>query len=289
MSSNNFLNKENVKMLWDVISDEDIFRFLTPNVQKEIYNLFLNNLKGFYNNERNASNSLVELNKKYIILILNHIKNNCSHQPSKIKIHNEYPTKESITFEEIQNDRKNKIQHDFERIQEEFDSSMSLKPPPTPKFADETDKPIKEMDKILKQIQQKRNYEIEQINKNHNPNSDSWLKPQETSLKPHREKDKEKSENYIRFKFLTELDDTLSPNNAKKVTFSNNDEINTFDEEHSNEEFQLFSKLKKVNVTPENNNQAELNEDRIAKLERNVASLNERVDKLLALLSQNKN
>ena len=39
------------------------------------------------------------MNKKYILLILNHIKKNFSYQPNKITIHKE-PVKESITYEE---------------------------------------------------------------------------------------------------------------------------------------------------------------------------------------------
>ena len=83
----NFLKEQNIKMLWDVVSDEDIFRFLTPDNQSKIYQLFLNNIEGFSENEGTKTISLVNLNKKYILLILNHIKK--TYSPSKIKIHNE--------------------------------------------------------------------------------------------------------------------------------------------------------------------------------------------------------
>ena len=121
----NFLKEQNIKMLWDVVSDEDIFRFLTPDNQSKIYQLFLNNIEGFSENEGTKTISLVNLNKKYILLILNHIKK--TYSPSKIKIHNEQqqPLKELITFEEIQNDRKSQFEQDFNRIQEEFEDSIS--------------------------------------------------------------------------------------------------------------------------------------------------------------------
>lgn len=305
MSVNLFNTKDNVKMLWDVISDEDIFRFLTHDIQSKIYNLFLNNIQGFFETERKKTNSLVDLNKKFILLILNHIKKTYPYQPSKIKIHNEQPLKELITFEEIQNDRKSQFEKDLNRRQEEFENSMSIKAPPVPEFADkESDKPIKEMDKILKEMQAQRNYEVEQINRNYNNTNqiDNWLKSQETSLKSEKfqnNADKsEQSQNYSRFKFLNEID-TLSPTNPKKnVSFSNNDTINTFSTEteyNDDEDITIFSKLKKVNkkednikleIHESNMNQTNLNEDRIAKLERNITNLNEKMDKILAILSE---
>ena len=305
MSVSLFNKKDNIKMLWDVVSDEDIFKFLTPDIQSKIYNLFLSNIQGFFEVERTKNNSLVDLNKKYILLILNHIKKTYPYQPSKIKIHNEPPVKELITYEEIQNDRKSQFEKDFSRRQEEFEDSMTIKQPPVPEFADkETDRPIKEMDKILKEMQAQRNYEVEQINRTYNTTNqvDNWLKPQETSLKTEKfQNNLDKSEqpqNYSRFKFLNEIEPNLSPTNTKKnVSFSNTDVVNTFttEPEHDEEDINIFLKLKKVNKKEDNIkleiheptiNDKNLNEDRIAKLERNMLNLNEKMDKIIALLSQ---
>ena len=62
MNIGNFLQKENINMLWDVISDEDIFKFLTRDVQSKISQLFLNNINGFFETERTKTNSLIDLN-----------------------------------------------------------------------------------------------------------------------------------------------------------------------------------------------------------------------------------
>ena len=306
MSVSSFNTTDNIKMIWDVISDEDIFTFLTPDIQGKIYNLFLNNIQGFFEVERKKTNLLVELNKKYIVLVLNHIKKTYPYQPNKIKIFNEKPqTKELITFEEIQNDRKSQFEKDFNRRQEEFDDSMTLKAPPLPEFSDkESDKPIKEMDKILKEMQAQRNYEVNQINRTYTTSNhvDNWLKPQETSLKTEKfENNTEKLEepqNQSRFKFLNdlnEIDTSLSPTNSKKnVTFSNTDIVTTF-QEPDEEDNNIFSKLKKVEkkedniilqIHEQNINGTNLNDDRIANLERNVTNLNEKIDKIISLLSQ---
>ena len=66
MDINNFLRKENVNTLWDVISDEEIFKFLPRDIQANIGNLFSTNIKGFFETERVKTNNLIELNKKYI-------------------------------------------------------------------------------------------------------------------------------------------------------------------------------------------------------------------------------
>ena len=93
MSLKQFVQKENIQMLWDVVSDEDIFKFLSPDIQSKIYDVFTNNIKGFFEVEKTKNSSLVDTNKKYILLILNYIKQTYPYQPSKIKIHTEPPIK----------------------------------------------------------------------------------------------------------------------------------------------------------------------------------------------------
>jgi hypothetical protein len=296
MSARQFIQKDNVVMLWEVISDEEIFKFLTRDVQAKVYQLFLNNIQGFFDNEK-MTNSLVDINKKYILLILNHIKRNFNIQPNKITIHQE-PVKESITYEEIQNDRRSKFDRDFNRRQEEFEDAMTIKAPPVPEFADkETDRPIKEMDKILKEMQSQRNYEIEQINRNQNSavQVDNWLKPQETSLKTEKFTPVEQNQTYSRFKFLDQ-ESQEGVKDKKNVSFSNINEIQTFnieDEEDDN----IFSKLKKIrenkkdekkeNITLQIHDTTvfENNEDRLIKLEREVININSKIDKILELLN----
>jgi hypothetical protein len=297
MSARQFIQKDNVAMLWEVISDEEIFKFLTRDVQAKVYQLFLNNIQGFFDNEK-MTNSLVDINKKYILLILNHIKRNFNIQPNKITIHQE-PVKESITYEEIQNDRRSKFDRDFNRRQEEFEDAMTIKAPPVPEFADkETDRPIKEMDKILKEMQSQRNYEIEQINRNQNSavQVDNWLKPQETSLKTEKFTPVEQNQTYSRFKFLDQ-ESQEGVKDKKNVSFSNINEIQTFnieDEEDDN----IFSKLKKIrenkkeekkeNITLQIHDTTvfENNENRLIKLEREVININSKIDKILELLNR---
>ena len=50
MSINDFVKKDNISMLWEVISDVDNFKFLKRDIQGNIYQLFLNNIQGFFEN-----------------------------------------------------------------------------------------------------------------------------------------------------------------------------------------------------------------------------------------------
>lgn len=222
----NFLNKDNVKILWDVISDEDIIKNQSIDFKESIFNLFTSNIKGFYNVESKKSTSLVELNKKYILLILNHankiIQNIISTENKKIKISDETPhnVNELITYEEIQNDRRSQFEKDFNKRQEEFTNAMTLPVPPVPKFSDKLeDGPISEMEKAIQEITAQRNYDVEQINRNNNnsitnSNVDNWLKSQETSLKS------DKLTNHIQ---NTNNTNNNTGNKLKYIKIENND------------------------------------------------------------------
>jgi hypothetical protein len=195
MNTKNFLNNENVKVLWDVVIDEDIIKRQSREFQENILKLFRSNLKGFYDVESQKTTNLVDMNKKYILLILNYankqIKQNVNPEYRKIKILDELPQKkvnELITYEEIQNDKRTQFDKDLNRRQEEFSNSMALPVPPVPKFTDNLDDgPISEIEKAIKELTSQRNYDVEQINKSNNnnlsSNTDNWLKPQETSVK----------------------------------------------------------------------------------------------------------
>ena len=274
---NAFMSKDNITMIWDVISDEDIFKFLSKDIQNDIYKVFLENLQMFYDTERKKPNSLVEVNKKYIMLLLNHIKTQYQQKiPSKIKIINELspqpPTKSLITYEEIHNERKTQFEEDLTKLEEEFTSAMTLPVPDVPDFTDKySDEPISEIDKLLKEMTSKRNYDIEKISQNHS-NATNWLKPQETSIKSDKflsskEKEKEKKQ---------EKNVTWNISNENESNFTN-ENTRLEESEHSIEQT-IFKKLKKVD--PQNN------ENKLKNLEEQVMILNNKMDLILNLLQE---
>ena len=289
MAISDFLTRANISMIWDVISDEDIFKFLSKNIQIKISEVFTNNLKGFYENEIVKNNTLIDLNKKYILLMLSFIKNNYPQQPSKITILEELsPTnqKKLITYEEIHNDRKSQFENDLLKRQEEFTNAMTLKAPPVPDFNDKTEiKPITEMELIIKEMTAQRNYDVEEINRGFNTQiqDDNWLKPRDTSIKnekfqtPFSNSQQEKintndsnvnnSSINSKLKYLKIDNEELRLEQKKNVTWGENItkefEKNEIIKDDKFLEENIFKKLKRVESNPNNNNNEKINNEKI--------------------------
>ncbi len=292
MSINDFLHKDNLATLWDVISDEDIFRFMKKPLQSEISQVFTNNIRGFFESERAKNSNLIEMNKKYIILILNYIKQSVNAKlPTKIKISDEPPpsSKELITYEDLQTDRLSQFDKDLTRRQEEFTSAMKLNVPDAPKFTDNyEDKPITGIDKIIKEMTAKRNYDVEEINRSYTPDvnqTTNWLKPQDTSIKTDKFVPQVSTQNqpprlkHINLDGTRVTNEKLSP--KKNVSWGNDaeDELET----------SIFNKLKRVNnddFSKSNNITITLEEqptmvDRLTNLETQMKMLNDKLDRFL--------
>ena len=217
---------------------------------------------------------MIDLNKKYILIILTYIKNSFSPQkiqhnssqqiPRKIKILDEpiKDKKELITYEDIQNDRTSQFERDLNKYKDEFNDAMSLHIPAVPNFSDnEKDLPIGEMEKLIKEITDKRNYDVEVINRNislnnSDNNADKWLKPQETSIKsekfqqpiqnqPQNQPQKLNLDNKNQ---SIDLNTRPQPDSIKKnVTWGENESVElTQNYADSNIESDLFKKLKKI-------------------------------------------
>jgi hypothetical protein len=298
MSINDFLQKDNLATLWDVISDEDIFRFLKKPVQSEISQVFTNNIRGFFESERAKSSNLIDMNKKYIILILNYIKQSTNAKmPSKIKILDEppAPARELITYEELQTDRLSQFDKDLTRRQEEFTSAMKLNVPEPPKFTDNyEDKPITGIDKIIKEMTAKRNYDVEEINRSYTSDinqTTNWLKPQDTSIKTDKFVPQVATQNQPpRLKHIN-LDGTSvtndKPSPKKNVTWGK-EANNDVDELETS----IFKKLKRVNnddsgksnnitITLEEQSTTPTIDDRLTNLETQMKMLNDKLERFL--------
>ena len=197
------------------------------------------------------------------MLLLNYIKQNFSQKThNKIKILEEKPVKELITYEDIQNDRKSQFEKDLGRIQDEFTNSMTLPVPEVPTFADNyEDTPISEMDKMIQEMTAKRNYEVDQINRNQQNIANDWLQPQETSIKTD--------------KFTQQLPPEINHNKAKHLQLDSNGDlypkknVTWGEDEEFGQEESIFKKLKRVD-TPT--------------LENSLLSLHQKMDLIIDLL-----
>jgi hypothetical protein len=278
MSNQNFIKENNISTLWDVIADEDVFKFLSRDNQMNVFKIFNDNIKGFFETERVNETNLINMNKKYILIILNYIKKNYpNNMPNKIKIFQDSETKEAITYEEIQNEKKSQFEMNLAKRQEEFTKAMSIDIPKTPEFKDNfIDEPINQMEEMIKEITAKRNYDIEQVA--HLQQQDNkWLKPQETSIKNEKlffssQNQGDIKENQQQNKYKNQ------EQKEKNVTWGEN-EVFLPEEQEENEN--IFKKLKTVKNTNEKNFN-----DRLIIIEEKIEIYNKKIDKILDLLQK---
>lgn len=170
----NFIHQDNIDMLWEVVSDQELFRCLSPGVQTQVYSMFIHNLKGFYAAEKEKPHTLVDLNKKYIMLILNHLKTQFpirkirlepvsqrdENSIKEVYTHNEPHTTQDETKSHRVSLQTQQFNEDLMRRQAEFEDAMVLKPPPPPAFTDKLDDgPLLELDAMVKKMQAERNYD----------------------------------------------------------------------------------------------------------------------------------
>lgn len=327
MSVNTFLSKDNIELIWDVIMDEDIFRNRTKDIIININNVFNKLIKDFYDSEKQKFNNLIEMNKQFITIMLNYINNyilkNNSHQqiyqssPKNDKL-NIYQT-DLITSEDIQKNRASQFEKELQLKQQEFTDAISLPVPPIPKFNDEKDEPIGEMETALKQIIAQRNYDIatfnNNISKNENLNTNlnsKWLQSQETSIKSEKinnNKSINQSTNqnikYIKIDneetHNIDIQQEVIDLNKKQLTWSENNvtiEYNEIDNNQTNPftDNNIFKKLKMLPNNSTSNNLFNknqnfnpiLSENKIVELENKVDNLSNKMDIIIKLL-ENKN
>jgi hypothetical protein len=175
-----FLTNENMKLLWDVLMDHELFQNKPKDFLIQINYLLNQNIQSFFEQERNHSQNLIDLNKKFITLLLNHIQKMILTEQTK-----NITKPNLVTSEEIQTHRQNQFEKDLNLKQQEFTNAMTLPVPPTPTFQDKIEESLTELELEIKRTIAQRNYDIEHIQNNiHQVNVDpSWLKSQETSVK----------------------------------------------------------------------------------------------------------
>jgi hypothetical protein len=202
MSVNNFLSKDNVELIWDVIMDEDVIQNKTKDIIIDINNALNKLIRDFYNSERTKFPNLVEMNKYFITLMLNYISNYISNANSNMNKKNQNQNqnqyqlqqfnqnninqKEPITSEDIQQNRVSQFEKELQKKQQEFQNAVTMQMPPIPNFSDKLDEPIGEIEMEVKKMMAQRNYDVEtftnNMNKSGNENN-NWLQSQETSIK----------------------------------------------------------------------------------------------------------
>lgn len=283
MATTDFLQKQNIKMLYELIMENEYF--LNSENKNEVvqFREFLNKIiPQFYEAEKKNMPDLMSMNRKFLEYIFSVLKKNST----KKKVEE----KPLFTIEEIKGKRQIQFDEDFEKRQMDFTNSMKLPVPEVPKFSDSLDKPMDEMDIVVKRTIAQRNMEMNQIytgagNMNKR-DVEKWLTPAETSIKPQHQQqpprkqqskelelsqkiryiklDNEIMDNSVIKNEIIDLDERQklydkppSNNTSKQIKWgkndikeydnnSNNIELNITEINSEDNQFDIFKKLKKT-------------------------------------------
>jgi hypothetical protein len=184
----NFLSKENVEMIWDIILDDgELMKNKTQEQANNISESFISDIRDFFRDEKGIHKSLINMNKKFISNIINkytYTNKKVLQQELRKELRKELQPGLRVTAEDIQATRMSDFEKQFQQKQTEFSSAMTMQVPDKPKFNDEADHPISEMEDLIARTLAQRNFDIDQIHQNlDREKGEGFLKSQETSLK----------------------------------------------------------------------------------------------------------
>lgn len=151
-STVNFMDDNNVQMLWELIIDNDGLQN-NPRGMSVAGDIFKGLIPKFYEKEKNISSDLSEMNKKFSFVIKNIINNKMTAPPPPPK----------ITFAEIKSEKIALFENAFSKKQSEFNNTLSMVIPETPNFRDKQDLPIAEMELLIQQTIAQRNFDTNYI------------------------------------------------------------------------------------------------------------------------------
>lgn len=242
---NQFTNKQNLVLLWDVLLDELKIKSSHPSFISNIQTVFNSNINPFISRAQ-QNTPLIELNKHFlsqVVLAVHKLFPQLSNDVKRITISSE-EISEPYKIEDIQAERLSEFDKELNMKRMELENYMTLPKPKGVQFSDNNvDGKITSMDALVSEKLAERNLELELLQKNNYNtinSADNWLTSKETSVKTEKMSIKEDEHvqssrlKYLKFDEHQNISLNIAP---KKVSWSNDLEETT----------NIFSKLKRVN------------------------------------------
>lgn len=196
-SSSHFLNKDNIDTLWEVLSESPSVSKLVGAQQSQMQQHMTQQMRAFFNKEgANKSYDLMTLNKRFLELALRSMSN-----PTQAVTSVTASPTPRYTSQQIQEARQTQFEQQYNKKKEEFTDAITLRPPPTPTFADKKDEPISEMEQLIANMVAQRNFEMDEITKRiatSAPTNPTFLKPTDTSIKSEKQENKDQAMKQIK-------------------------------------------------------------------------------------------
>jgi hypothetical protein len=237
---NQFSNRQNLALLWDVLLDELNIKTKHPSFISNVQTVFQSNINPFIARAQ-PNTSLIELNKHFlsqVVLAVHKLIPQLSNDVKRITISSE-EISEPYKIEDIHAERLSEFDKELNMKRMELENYMTLPKPKGVQFSDNNiDGKITSMDALVSEKLAERNLELELLQKNNYNtihSADNWLTAKETSVKT--EKMSEQVESRLKYLKIDEHQNVSLNIAPKKVSWSNDLEEST----------NIFSKLKRVN------------------------------------------
>ena len=183
-----FLNKQNLKLLWEVLLDE---LHIDPNNKSNITNIrtvFESNIQPFtkntsINTNLNGNSQLVILNKQFlsqVLIAVNRLFPNLKQEQEFKRIQISSEEVSPYKIEDIRDARQDDFEKQLLLKRADFENSINANKPKELDFSEKIDDDkIVEMDALIAETVARRKFDIEQIqNTIVTEDPENWLQPQ---------------------------------------------------------------------------------------------------------------
>jgi len=245
MNKSQFVNKNNLELLWEVLLDELKINKTNTNLISNVKIIFESNINLFLS-RCNPKSNILDLNKQFLSQVLLAVNQLIPQQNiNRINITDE-EVLDPYKIEDIQAARQTDFEREFERKKMELENYMTPSKPQELDFTDKNFTPLEGMDSLLANKMAERNLDFDfSNNTSTNISPEQWLTPKKTSINS----EKMEESHYIMNK------------NQKKVSFNDTSFNDTsFNDTSFNEtsnislkineskSLDIFQKLKKTNL-----------------------------------------
>lgn len=292
-SIQHFTNGKNLSMLWELLLDELQINPNSTTIVQNIKTVFDGNIN-LFKTRANPNAGLMNLNKQFLnqlLIAVNQLFPNLKQeqqllqqqqQMKRINISEEV-LDEPYKVEDIHNARQTDFEKQFLNKRNEFEKTINAKKPQPIDFSDkvEPDSKITEMESLIAETMAKRKYEIEQL---------QGIPSSQTKLDVNLDA---KLDVNLQIKSETK---SINKKTEKTVSFDDNvtykdiDNYNDNENKEENEENiinmnNIFSKLKKNQITSYSHSEPQLDKEttayKIQILEDKIDKINQKIDTIL--------
>lgn len=283
MIKKDFIETNNVIMLWEVLSDDALIKNQSVGVQEEIKSQLINGLRTFYERFKKEDIDLVEINKRYLKEVMNAVREEYPLKLSKLKIHHNSPIEIlDVTSEKIRNRRETDMNMKQNELQNDFDSIMNIERPEPLKFEEDINcTPINQED--IDAIISERNNDIQPF-----PIDDNISNEFQEMMNRNSKIDEEISNVDVRRHVSKNV--TWSKNESisdkKKVKMFFHD-LDNFDEKNNDNDNKFYQSVE--THEKENNNIHEIQElvDELNRIKGNISAIEKRLNVIEENMSNN--